>query len=297
MPELPEVETLRRGLLPFVEGTTITGVTLRRADLRFPFPRDFAETLAGRHIHSLSRRAKYLLFHMDEELILASHLGMSGSYRIHKGVDGTEPGTFNFRRPESETHDHVVFRLQTPQGEQAELIYNDPRRFGFMLLMNARELSSHPAFATLGIEPTGNRFDGVLLAELLEGRRMPLKAALMDQRLIVGLGNIYACEALWRSSLDPRQPAGSIAGNTAAAKEAADRLARMIRTVIDEALDAGGSSLRDFVHADGSPGYFQHRFNVYDREGERCPRSGCGGTIDRIVQAGRSTYYCPRCQK
>lgn len=296
MPELPEVETVRLGLQPYVAGATITAVELNRADLRFPFPAGFAERLRGRRIGSMSRRAKYLLFHLDEDAILVSHLGMSGSYRFENTERSEIPGEFHRERSKNEAHDHVFFDLACTSGDFARLIYNDPRRFGFMLLIGEAELASHRAFAGLGVEPTSNRLDGHLIARLFAGRKAPLKAALMDQRNIAGLGNIYACEAMWRAGVDPRRPAGSIAGSNGKASVESDRLASAIRDVIAEAIAAGGSSLRDYIHADGSLGYFQHRFSVYDREGHRCTRAGCDGTIIRIVQSGRSTFYCPDCQ-
>jgi formamidopyrimidine-DNA glycosylase len=297
MPELPEVETVRRGLEPFIAGATFRAVLPRRPDLRLPLPPDFSRALTGHRIEELSRRAKYLLFHLDDGRILVSHLGMSGSYRIVAGDEAGIPGDFLRARSKDAAHDHVVFDLVGPAGQPLRLIYNDPRRFGFMLLVEEGGLADHPAFARLGVEPTGNSLDGRLLARLLAGRRAPLKAALMDQRLVAGLGNIYACEALWRARLDPRRDAGSIALRPGRPSAAAGHLADAIREVIAEAIASGGSSLRDFMHADGSSGYFQHAFSVYDREGEPCPRTGCRGVIERIVQSGRSTFFCPACQR
>ncbi len=297
MPELPEVETVRRGLQPVMEGARITKVEQRRADLRFPFPAGFSDRLNGRYITALARRAKYLLVHLDDGAVLISHLGMSGSFRIEEGGVSARPGAFQHPRSKEERHDHVVFHLERRETGLARVIYNDPRRFGFMALAEAADLQSHPLLAGLGVEPTGNALDGALLAGLLAGKRAPLKAALMDQRVVAGLGNIYVCEALWRAGLSPRRTAASLAGTGGRATERSKRLAEAIRIVINEAVAAGGSSLRDYVQADGSLGYFQHRFNVYDRAGEPCRKEGCSGIIRRIVQGGRSTFHCPVCQR
>ncbi len=292
MPELPEVETVRRGLAPVFEGSRIVTVEQRRPDLRFPFPDDFVGRLTGRTVVSLARRAKYLTLHLDRDPVLICHLGMSGSFRIRSGRSATAPGEFHYERSKNEAHDHVIFHLEDRSGEEHRVIFNDPRRFGFMLFSEAATLGEHPSLAGLGVEPTGNALNGQLLAALFRGRRTPLKAALLDQRLIAGLGNIYVCEALWRSRLNPARPAGSIADDP----DICEVLAQSIREVIAEAIIAGGSSLRDHVQTDGSLGYFQHRFSVYDREGHPCPREDCGGTVSRIVQSGRSTFYCPSCQ-
>ena len=297
MPELPEVETVRRGLAPVMEGARILSVAQRRPDLRFPFPDRFAERLTGRRIEALGRRAKYLTIHLDADPVLICHLGMSGSFRIAMDGDDTMPGAFHHPRGEPGPHDHVAFALETADGRAAEIVFNDPRRFGFMLFSDAAALSSHTMLAGLGIEPTGNALDGTVLNALLSGRKAPLKAALLDQRLIAGLGNIYVCEALWRAGLSPRRSAGSIASATRPSTRRTELLATVIREVIADAIAAGGSSLRDYVHTDGSLGYFQHSFAVYDREGEACLRTGCAGRIARIVQSGRSTFYCPVCQR
>jgi formamidopyrimidine-DNA glycosylase len=296
MPELPEVETVKRGLQPFMEGATIQSVEQRRPDLRFPFPASFAERLTGHKISSLERRAKYLILHIDNGLGLISHLGMSGSYRIeHEGKSDT-PGDFQHERSKNAAHDHVVFHLIGSDGTARRIVYNDPRRFGFMLFAEPGELNTHPLVKDLGTEPTGNRLDGSLVARLFARKAAPLKAALLDQKLIAGLGNIYVCEALWRAELSPVRLAGSIAGPAGEATPLSDRLATSIRSVIADAIKAGGSSLKDYRQADGALGYFQHSFSVYDREGSPCPRVGCDGTIARIVQSGRSTFYCPVCQ-
>ena len=293
MPELPEVETVRRGLQPTMEGAEIAKVEVRRPDLRFPFPPEFSDKLEGRRIVSVGRRAKYLLIHLDRDPVLIGHLGMSGSFRIERDGDAAVPGVFHHERSKLAAHDHVVFHLSTANGP-ARVVFNDPRRFGFMLFAEAAALDTHPMLAGLGIEPTGNALDGQVLAELFSGKRAPLKAALLDQRLIAGLRNIYVCEALWRAGLSPRRQAGSIVSRSGARTE---RLAEAIRSVIAEAIAAGGSSLRDYVRADGSLGYFQHAFSVYDREGAPCAKPLCEGTISRIVQSGRSTFYCPACQR
>lgn len=290
MPELPEVETVRRGLQPVLEGATITSVTLARPALRYPFPERFSERLAGRRVLSVGRRSKYLLWEIEGDEMLLAHLGMSGSFRIEapEGTGGgSMPGAFALARSRDTRHDHVRFELQ---GGTA-VIYNDPRRFGFMDLQPRAEMERHPRLVGLGIEPTSNLFSADTLAALAE-RRTPLKAALLDQGIVTGLGNIYVCEALWRAELDPRRPASVLTDG-----RVAERLASAIRTVIAEAIEAGGSTLRDHMRTDGTLGYFQHRFAVYDREGEPCQRFDCGGTVTRIRQAGRSTFFCPSCQR
>jgi formamidopyrimidine-DNA glycosylase len=294
MPELPEVETVRRGLQPVMEGARIVSVETRRRDLRFPFPPDFARRLSGKKIVSLGRRAKYLTAEIEGGPLLICHLGMSGSFRVEAEDDASIPGTFHRERSKAASHDHVVFHLASPRGIKSRVVFNDPRRFGFMLFADAS--NEHPMLAGLGVEPTGNALDGALLGELLRGRKAPLKAALLDQTLIAGLGNIYVSEALWRAGLSPRRAAGTIAGANGKVGQRAERLAAAIRSVVAEAIEAGGSSLRDYIHADGSLGYFQHSFSVYDREGEPCRKPGCTGRISRIVQSGRSTFYCPICQ-
>ncbi len=292
MPELPEVETVRRGLQPVFEGARIVDVEQRRPNLRYPFPADFAARLTGRTVVSLGRRAKYLVMHLDADPVLICHLGMSGSFRVHSGAAETLPGDFHYARSKDEAHDHVVFHLRDAAGADHRAVFNDPRRFGFMLFAEAAQLDAHPSLAGLGVEPTGNALDGPLLAALLAGRRTPVKAALLDQRLIAGLGNIYVCEALWRARIAPTRQAHAVAADPGLCGDLADA----IRAVIAEAIAAGGSSLRDHVRTDGSLGYFQHSFSVYGREGEPCLRPGCGGTVARIVQSGRSTFYCPSCQ-
>jgi formamidopyrimidine-DNA glycosylase len=297
MPELPEVETVRRGLQPVMEGARIERVELRRKDLRFPFPPYFAERLAGKSIAGLARRAKYLLIDVIDAPTLICHLGMSGSFRIEAGDgEGLIPGDFHRERSKLAAHDHVVFHLTANSGKPARIIFNDPRRFGFMLFAEDGILN-HPMLAGLGPEPTGNALDGAMLRDLLRNRIAPLKAALLDQKTIAGLGNIYVCEALWRAELSPARSASSIAGKSKQAIARSDALSQAIRAVIAEAIEAGGSSLRDHIQTDGSLGYFQHSFSVYDREGEPCRRLGCGGHVERHVQSGRSTFYCRSCQK
>lgn len=297
MPELPEVETVRRGLQPVFEDAEIAAVEQRRPDLRFPFPARFAERLKGRRVTSLSRRAKYLLAHLDDGLVLICHLGMSGSFRIEAATGEDLPGAFHHPRSTDRAHDHVVFHLRARDGGPAKVVFNDPRRFGFMLFAEADRLEEHPLLSGLGVEPTGNALDGALLSDLLRGRRTPIKAALLDQRLIAGLGNIYVSEALWRAGLSPRRLAGSITARREKASRRSERLAVAIRQTIADAIEAGGSSLRNYVRADGSLGDFQHSFAVYDREDKPCKRPGCHGQIARIVQSGRSTFYCPACQR
>ena len=289
MPELPEVETVRRGLAPVMEGARFIRVEQRRPDLRFPLPENFSARLEGRRVEAMGRRAKYLLAELDDGETLVMHLGMSGSFRIEDAA----PGAFHHPRSNDAKHDHIVFHLSSGKS----VTYNDPRRFGFMDLVPRGELARHKHFADMGMEPLGNEFDGAALARLFAGKAAPLKAALLDQRLIAGLGNIYVCEALHRAHLSPRRKAGTMATTAGAPTPRAELLAAVIRDVLNEALEAGGSSLRDHRQADGSPGYFQHRFRAYDREGEACSMAGCAGMINRIVQSGRSTFFCARCQK
>lgn len=289
MPELPEVETVRRGLAPALEGARVLRVEQRRPDLRFPFPPDFARRLTGRRVLGLRRRAKYLLADLDSGETLVMHLGMSGSFR----VDGDLPGLFHHPRDKSAAHDHVVFHIENG----ARVTYNDPRRFGFMLLVPTGEVDRHKLFGGLGIEPLGAALDAAFLARAFRGRTAPAKALLLDQRVIAGLGNIYVCEALHRAGISPLAQGGRLVSAAGRPTAALARLPDAIREVLAAALAAGGSSLRDHRQADGSLGYFQHSFRVYDREGAACPTPGCGGTIRRVVQSGRSTFYCPDCQK
>jgi len=273
MPELPEVETVCRGLEAALKGAVIKNVTLRRKDLRVPFPKGFAETLAGRRIQKIERRAKYLLFRFDSDDVLIAHLGMSGRFSVEKKA----PKAFA-------THDHVVMTLT--DGRVA--IYNDARRFGLMLLAKKASLAAHPLLAGLGPEPLSEDFSPAYLKAKLAGRKGPVKPVLMDQALVVGVGNIYASEALFLVGLDPRTPAVK-----AALK--ADALVEAIRKVLGDAIASGGSSLRDFLHVSGEAGYFQHRFNVYGRGGKAC--FSCHKPIETLRQAGRSSFWCPRCQR
>lgn len=290
MPELPEVETVRRGLAPVLEGARIAAVHLGRPALRYPFPEGFAERLAGRRVITLGRRSKYLLWEIEDGASLLCHLGMSGSFRIEGGEAASVPGAFALARSRDSRHDHVRFEMESG----VQVIYNDPRRFGFMDLVPADGLASYPLFAHLGIEPLGNELSGPWLAAAFKGKRTPLKAALLDQRIIAGLGNIYVAEALWRAGLSPERLAGTLAEPGMAAK--ADRLAVAIREVLTEAIAVGGSTLRDHAQADGTLGYFQHSFRVYDRAGEPCRTPGCAGVIHRTVQSGRSSFWCASCQ-
>ncbi|MGP0061118.1 MAG: bifunctional DNA-formamidopyrimidine glycosylase/DNA-(apurinic or apyrimidinic site) lyase [Beijerinckiaceae bacterium] len=293
MPELPEVETVRRGLEPAMVGARLVRVEQRRPDLRFPFPKNFQERLTGRQVEAVGRRAKYLLADLDDGHVLVMHLGMSGSFRIVEPDALETPGLFHHRKQKDVAHDHVVFLLSNGKC----VIYNDPRRFGFMQIIARDKLAEHVLFRDVGIEPLGNGFDGAALARLFAGKTAPLKAALLDQTLIAGLGNIYVCEALHRAGLSPRRRAATLARKTGAPTERANRLACVIREVLEEAVTAGGSSLRDHRQTDGALGYFQHNFRVYDREGAACPSPGCDGTVQRIVQSGRSTFYCRTCQR
>ncbi len=285
MPELPEVETVRRGLARTFEGGRIDRVEARRADLRFPFPERFAQRLEGRRVLALTRRAKYLLAALDSGETLTMHMGMSGSFRIEDGAVAT-PGEFYYERSKAPAHDHVVFNFESG----ARVVYNDPRRFGYMTLIRTAELAADPLFRDLGVEPLSEAFDAARLVELLAGARTPLKSALLDQRRIAGLGNIYVCEALHRARLSPLREAGSLP------RAKAKGLRQAIRAVLEDAIEAGGSTLRDHRQTDGALGYFQHSFEVYDREGAACRHARCKGTIARIVQTGRSTFYCPICQ-
>jgi formamidopyrimidine-DNA glycosylase len=296
MPELPEVETVRRGLAPAMEGAVVTRLELRRSDLRFPFPLEFAAAVAGRRITALSRRAKYLLIDLDDGMTVVAHLGMSGSFRVEADEAAMTPGDFHHPRSKNGTHDHVIFHLAR-DGENLRVVYNDPRRFGFMDIVARSEMPTHKFFRDLGPEPTGNALSPEGLATRFAGKAQPLKGALLDQKNIAGLGNIYVCEALWRAHLSPLRASGTLVTKTGKPRETLVRLVASIREVIADAIAAGGSSLRDHIQTDGSLGYFQHSFSVYDQEGEACRTPGCGGTVGRIVQAGRSTFYCATCQK
>ncbi|MCI0736753.1 MAG: bifunctional DNA-formamidopyrimidine glycosylase/DNA-(apurinic or apyrimidinic site) lyase [Beijerinckiaceae bacterium] len=290
MPELPEVETVRLGLEPAMVGARFHGVDQRRADLRFPFPEHFAERLTGRAVEALRRRAKYLIADLDGTDILVMHLGMSGSFRIERKGSAEQPVRMAETAAKDPAHDHVAFDLSTG----ARIVYNDPRRFGFMTLIPRPAVAAHPLFRNTGLEPLGDSLDGAALARLFAGKRTSLKSALLDQRLIAGLGNIYVCEALHRAGLSPRRAAASIVRADGRPGAQAIRLARSIREVLEEAVSAGGSTLRDHRKTDGTLGYFQHSFRVYGRASDVCLR--CGGTVRRIIQSGRATFYCGGCQ-
>jgi formamidopyrimidine-DNA glycosylase len=287
MPELPEVETVRRGLAPVLDGAVLARVEARRPDLRFPLPDGFVQRLTGARIGQLSRRAKYLLAPLDRGDVLVMHLGMSGRFEIASAKAKQRPGDFHYAADANEKHAHVLFH--TEPGER--VTYFDPRRFGYMDLIAADALAEHPWFKGLGPEPLGEAFNAAHLRAAFAGRRQSVKATLLDQRVVAGLGNIYVCEALHRAGISPGRAAGSLKPG------ALTRLVDTIRLVLAEAIEAGGSSLRDYAAADGALGYFQHRFRAYDREAEPCLTPGCGGTIERIVQSGRSTFFCPICQR
>ena len=288
MPELPEVETVRRGLAPVMEGERFAKVEVRRGDLRWPLPKGFAQKLNGKTVQGLGRRAKYLVADLSSGDVLLMHLGMSGSFRVGKD---SAPGTYYHERSKSNAHDHIVFHMSNG----ATVTFNDPRRFGSMKLVSRARLEDEPLLRSLGPEPLGNEFDAAMLAKACVGKKTSLKAALSDQRVVAGLGNIYVCEALFRARLSPKRIASTIADRNGKPNERAEKLVDAIKAVLRDAIEAGGSSLRDHRRADGSLGDFQHNFQVYDREGEPCP--SCKGKIKRIVQAGRSTFYCPSCQK
>jgi formamidopyrimidine-DNA glycosylase len=292
VPELPEVETVRRGLQPVMEGARIVKLDARRPDLRRPLPKDFAKRVEGETVLGIGRRAKYLTVDLSSGDVLLMHLGMSGSFRVGHEDKAATPGVFHHPRSSAATHDHVVFHMSSG----ATVTFNDPRRFGLMLLVPRTELEAHPLMREIGPEPLGNAFDAALLAHGCAGRKTSLKAALLDQTVVAGLGNIYVCEALHRSHLSPKRRASTIA-TRGAPNARAEALVDSIKAVLNAAIKAGGSSLRDHRQTDGELGYFQHHFRVYDREGEPCPTPGCKGTVKRIVQNGRSTYFCPVCQK
>jgi len=283
MPELPEVETVRRGLEPAMAGKIVNAVTLRRAGLRVPFPHDLENILKKRPVLRITRRAKYLLIHIGggHEDVLIVHLGMSGQMSVITKIKAYEP----------KKHDHMILTLNDGMG----VVFNDARRFGMVMLSPAANLEAHPAFCDIGPEPLGNEFNGPVLRERLKGKITPIKLALLDQHIVAGVGNIYASEALYEAGISPLRKAGEVP----AVKT--DALASAIQNVLNRAIASGGSSLKDFIRTDGQPGYFQHSFAVYDRAGEACPRCHAGGkkksVIQKIVQSGRSTYFCPHCQK
>lgn len=288
LPELPEVETVRRGLIPVMEGQVIAQLHLNRDGLRWPFPANMVRDVSGARVLRLRRRSKYILMDLDRGSTVLIHLGMSGRMLISlpAGARGTV-AQFVHGHPAPQKHDHVVFEM----AQGARVTFNDPRRFGAMDMFATEAEAEHWLIRDIGPEPLGNQFDETYLVAALKGRKTPIKAALLDQRIVAGLGNIYVCEVLHRAGISPTRQAGRIAPARGAA------LVPIIRAVLSEAIAAGGSSLRDYRQADGELGYFQHGFQVYDREGQPCVREGCAGLIRRIVQSGRSSFYCPKCQR
>src|SRR6266700_6667641 len=284
MPELPEVETVRRGLQPVMEGSKIVRAEARRKDLRFPFQADFVARLQGQTVTGLGRRAKYLLADLGSGDVLLMHLGMSGSFRIRKPDEEDMPGQFHHPRDKNGAHDHVVFHMSSG----ANVVFNDPRRFGYMKVIARNALDREPLLQGLGPEPLGNEFDACLLARACAAKKTSLKAALLDQRVVAGLGNIYVCEALHRSHLSPRRSASTLANRKKQPTDHAQRLVSAIRAVLNDAIQAGGSSLRDHRQTNGELGYFQKSFRVYDRERQKCSTPKCKGTIKRFGQNGRS---------
>ncbi len=283
MPELPEVETVRRGLLPVLDGQRIETADIRRPDLRWPLPNRMSERLNGATVTSLTRRSKYILAALDTGETLIVHLGMSGRILI----SGDVQGRFVHTHPPLQKHDHVILDMQNG----ARITYNDARRFGAMDLIDTAQADQHPWLATLGPEPLGNAFSETYLQHALTRRKTPIKSALLDQRIVAGLGNIYVCEVLHRAGIAPTRKANAISGRRVAT------LVPIVRDVLEEAIKAGGSSLKDFRQTDGELGYFQHSFAAYGKEHAPCPTPDCGGHITRITQAGRSTFYCPQCQR
>lgn len=289
MPELPEVETVRMGLAPALEGYTLTEVTTRRGDLRIPFPKDFAARIQGHKVKALRRRAKYILADLDSGETLVIHLGMSGRMSVYAEGTQRKLGNYVYSLPPDGAgdgkHDHVVFETNAP----ARIVFNDHRRFGLMTLVDTKHLEQDKLFKDIGIEPLSDGFDTEYLASALEGKKTPIKSALLDQRVVAGLGNIYVCEALFRAGISPKRMAGSLR------RAKIVLLVAAIKKVLKDAIAAGGSTLRDHVQTTGDPGNFQHHFLIYGRQGLSC-KNKCPGTVKRIVQSGRSTFYCPKCQ-
>lgn len=281
MPELPEVETVKNGMAPRMTGRKIVKIDVRRKDLRVPFPPKLAEKTKGRTVESLTRRAKYIMIHLSGGQVMVLHLGMSGRITVLASLENYKP----------EKHDHMIIHLSDGGG----VVFNDPRRFGLVYLLEEKEISLHPAFKDIGPEPLSNNFSGPVLLEKLKNKTTPIKVALLDQHVVAGVGNIYASEALHMAGIDPAKPSKDLT------KPMAEKLVSAIRIVLEKAIAAGGSTLKDYRKSDGELGYFQHQFSVYDREGEPCPGKGCGGKkghlIQKIVQGGRATYFCPKCQK
>ncbi len=290
MPELPEVDIVKQGLAPFLTGALIKRVILNRNGVRFPFAADFAQRLSGQTITHVGRRAKYLRFMLSSGEVLLSHLGMTGNFRFAEPDPQTVEINAGFQK-----HDHVIFELSSTDAPAPFLVYSDPRRFGFMELVE--DVETNKFLAGLGPEPLGNSFTATGLAEGLSRRKAPIKAALLDQRIVAGLGNIYVCEALHRAAIDPRTRSCDLLPEPGTPGPVLENLVIQIRLVLNEALEAGGSTLQDYRNVDGGSGYFQHRFVVYARKGEPCLKEGCNGIISRIVQSGRSSFFCPVCQK
>ena len=287
MPELPEVETVRRGLEPVLANARLVRVEARRPDLRFPLPEGFVQRLTGARIETLERRAKYLLATLDRGDTLVMHLGMTGRFEIEGALRTGPTGEFHYAAPADPKHAHIVF--ETEAGPR--VTYFDPRRFGYMDLIATAGLEAHPWFAGLGPEPLGAEFNADQMFGAVSGRRQSIKVTLLDQRIVAGLGNIYVSEALYRARISPLRAAGGVT------RAELKVLVEAVRVVLTEAIEAGGSTLRDYAAADGALGYFQHRFRAYDREGQPCGRTRCPGLIERTVQAGRSTFYCATCQR
>ena len=287
MPELPEVETVRRGLRPVLEGARILRADQNRPDLRFPFPERFAQRLTGARVEAVERRAKYLLSRMDTGETWVTHLGMTGRFLVERGIELEAPGRFTHAAPAETRHAHMA--LETDRG--ARVTFFDARRFGYMGLIPTAELERHPWFAALGPEPLGPDFTASHLLAAFEGRSQAVKTLLLDQRIVAGLGNIYVCEALHRARISPSRAAGKVS------RAAVERLVVDVRAILEAAITAGGSTLRDYAQTDGLSGLFQHSWSVYGREDEPCARESCAGVVDRVVQGGRSTFFCPRCQR
>ena len=284
MPELPEVETVRKGLVRHLQGGTISSVDLRRKGLRFPFPKDMEDRMENRRIEKISRRAKYLLIHLDDESTWLVHLGMTGKFTLFRNESEYE---------ENSKHDHVIIRMENG----AIAVYNDPRRFGLMDLIDAGGEQNHRLLAGIGCEPLSDKFNAQSFSKSIENKKSPIKTALLDQRIVAGLGNIYVCEILNRAGVSPRRMASSVASSVGRVDSRCERIVEQTKQVLGEAIAAGGSTISDFAAVDGDLGYFAHSFRVYGREGEPCLTHSCSGKIKRIVQGGRSTFFCSKCQR